>query len=170
MNKKKTLVQQSDLFGISNTMTLEEYKEMVAQKGKPKKKKPVLHEKKFQKTITDTLDQLKLVWVHVKNKCLNRFYHTCSSCGKKDLITCHATINKELTGYPDVMILIGGLELKHRSYGIKTAKLRDGKQKEVCEKLAKMITIKCVNEESQDEIISFLKEMHFKVYGEKGLL
>jgi len=160
--KKKIEPKQLNLFQENNVVSLDEWK-----KSNKKVKKRVQHEKKFQGKITDILDQLGLVWIHIKNKCFNKFYHECSNCGNKELITCHATINKELTGYPDIMIVAGGLELKNRKYGVKTAKYRNGAQKEVCEKLEELIEIKCINQESQDELMSFLKNMVFKIKGEK---
>ena len=164
MARKKKIYEagvQQDMFQESNVMSLEDY----LKKNQPKKKKDY-KENRFQRKIGDILNQLGLVWIHLKNKCLNKFYHECPHCGNKSLVTCHKTINAEYTGYPDVLIVAGGLELKARRYGIKTAKLRKGAQKETCELLDEKITIKCINEESQEELMSFLKEMHLKIKGE----
>ena len=161
MGKK---AEQLNMFQEDNVMSLEDYKKEYA--GKPKKKR-VQHEKKFQNQITDILDQLGLVWLHLKNKCLNKFYTTCPHCKKKHLVTCHKTINSEYTGYPDIMIVAAALELKHRSYGVKVAKLRPGKQKDVCERLSEKIDLRCLNEESQSELMDFLRKTYHKIQGEK---
>lgn len=164
MGRKKKIYEtgiQQNMFQESNVMSLEDY----LKENQPKKKKNY-KEKKFQGKISDILNQLGLVWIHLKNKCLNRFYHECPHCRNKSLVTCHSTINKEATGFPDILIIAGGLELKARRYGVKTAKLRKGAQKDTCEYLDTKIPIKCINEESQEELMTFLKDMMFKIKGE----
>jgi len=76
-----------------------------------------------------------------------------------------AHINKEYAGWPDILIVAGGLELKHRSYGVKTAKLRKGLQKNVCETLSEKIDIVCINEESNRVQMDFLKKMYKMIKG-----
>lgn len=167
--KKKEIrnAKQLDLFQEDNTMSIEDWKKQESIK-KPKKKK-VEHEKKYGKLVESVMDQLGLVWVHFKNKCFNKFYHTCPFCKKKSLAVCNAHINRQLAGYPDYLIVAGGLEIKHRSYGVKTAKFRKGIQEDVCETLKKKINIICINEESEKDLIAFLNEMSLKIKGEKFL-
>ena len=74
------------------------------------------------------------------------------------------------------MIVAGAMETKHRSYGIKTPKFSTIKrknfrsQKDFCEELNNSIPTICVNEESQEEIINFLKDMSFKIQGNRNII
>lgn len=162
MKKKKQPEQQISLFQETNIVSMEDWK-------KSQKKKPVLHEKKFGKGLELLFNSLGLVWIHLKSMCLNKFYHTCPRCGHKELVTCHAKINKEYAGYPDYMIVAGAVEAKHRSYGVKTAKFRKGIQEDVCKTLNLKIPVKCINEESEEELIDFLKDMVKKIKGKETL-
>ena len=109
MKKKKP--EQTNLFLESNVVSADEWKKSFGN-SKDTKQKREQHEKKFMNSLGKALNNLGLVWIHLRNKCLNKFWHTCPHCKKKSLVTCYATLNEDYTGYPDILIVAAGIETK----------------------------------------------------------
>ena len=174
----KDEAKQLSIFQEDNVMSVEEFHRLNGIGGKPKQKR-VQHEKKYGNSVVEPLmKQLGLVFIHLKNICFNRFYHVCPHCQKKSLVICKGHINKNYAGYPDYMIVAGGVETKAEKYSPKKTGPQFRKwtpstkstQQLVCESLQEDIEIICTNEKTESRLIDFLKKMRKMIKGKDDLI
>lgn len=73
-------------------------------------------ERDFMRDVQRLAGNMGLSSIHVENYCGNAFYSVCSHCGHRDLVTCRATNNKHLAGYPDIIGVSYGIETKRDGF------------------------------------------------------
>jgi len=164
--KKPKQPHQINLFGDTNTISLEEY----AALSKPR----AAHEKKFMTDLIGAAGAMGLPSIHINYFCGNKFFPICTgtpthrhqpvrlicpACHQPHLVTCRNRINTALQGHFDILGISWAMETKHKiNKGPQTAKPSTSQHSRALTYTSFNIPHIVINESNVPQAIQFLQD------------